>query len=115
MTWDRISKALDYDVEAYDIEEIKKWVDSGAYQVWEADNSTLLTHGINLAGGGLGVKVVAAAGNIGEIVGLLEAVEQEARASGCEILTTIGRRGWDKTAKKIGWNNVASIYVKRLT
>lgn len=115
VTWNRIQEALDYDVEAADLETIKDGIESGDYQLWESENSSLVTQGINLNSGGLGVKVLAAAGNLEEIVGLLKEVEQEARASGCEVITTIGRRGWKTTAKELGWNNVASIYVKRLT
>lgn len=114
VTWDRIQEALDYDVEAYDIEELKSRVESGDYQLWESENSSLITQGINLQSGGIGVKVLAAAGNLEEIVGLLDQIEQEARASGVELLTTVGRRGWNHTAKEIGWDHVASIFVKRL-
>lgn len=114
VTWTRIQEALDYDVEASDLESLKKDVESGSCQLWESENSSLVTQGIHLNSGGIGVKVLAAAGNLKEIVGLLETVEQEARASGCELLTTIGRRGWNQTAKEIGWDHVASIYVKRL-
>jgi hypothetical protein len=116
VSWqDKIQEAIDYDVEASDIAEIEKNIDSGDYQLWESENSAMVTQGINLASGGIGVKVLAAAGDLKEIVGLLETVEQEARASGCELITTIGRRGWKVTAKEQGWNNVASVYVKRLT
>lgn len=114
VTWNRIQEALDYDVEAYDLEGIKGRVESGEWQLFESENSVVVTEGMSLASGGVGVRVVAAAGNLQEIVGLLGTIEQEARASGCEMLTTIGRRGWDKTAKEIGWVHTASIYVKRL-
>ena len=114
MSWDRIQEALACDVRACDIEEIKRCVESGAYQLWESENSSMLTHGINLASGGIGVNVVAAAGDLQEIVGLLTQVEQEARASGVELLTTTGRNGWKPTARLLGWDHVASIYTKRL-
>jgi hypothetical protein len=109
-----IREALDYDVEASDIQEMEQKIASEEYQLWEAENSAMVTRGIDLGSGGIGVKVLAAAGNLQEIVGLLDEVEQEARASGCELLTTIGRRGWKVTAKEIGWTDVASVYVKRL-
>lgn len=115
MSWkEKIQEALDYDVEASDISAVEKDIESGDCQLWESENSALVTRGIYLASGGVGVKVLAAAGNLEEIVGLLEKVEQEARASGVELLTTIGRRGWKLTAKELGWSNVASVYVKRL-
>jgi hypothetical protein len=114
VTWERVQKALDYDVHASDIESIKQCIESGAYQLWESENSSMVTHGINLASGGVGVNVVAAAGDLQEIVGLLTQVEQEARASGVELLTTTGRNGWKPTARLLGWDHVASIYTKRL-
>jgi hypothetical protein len=110
-----IAEALDYDVEASDINEIEKNIESGDCQLWQSENSAIVTEGMTLQSGGVGVKVLAAAGNIKEIVGLLEEIEQEARASGVELLTTIGRRGWKQSAKEIGWTEVATVYVKRLS
>jgi hypothetical protein len=116
MTWqDYIKEALCYDVQHFTIEDVESGVASGDYQLWESENSALVTSGVPLQSGGIGVQVLAAGGNLEEIVGLLDEVEQEARASGCEILTTVGRKGWIKTAKEIGWIDVASIYVKRLS
>lgn len=115
MIWqDLIQEALDYDVEVSDIHEVEANIENGDFQLWESPNSAMVTKGIHLASGGIGVKVLAAAGDLTEIVGLLDLVEQEARASGCELITTIGRRGWKLTAKEQGWDNVASVYVKRL-
>lgn len=116
MSWkDKIQEALDYDVEACDLEAIEKEIETGDCQLWESENSAMVTRGLHLSTGGIGVKVLAAAGNLEEIVGLLDEVEQEARASGVELLTTIGRRGWAKTAKEQGWSPVATVFVKRLT
>jgi hypothetical protein len=115
MSWqDYIKEALCYDVQSFTIEDIESGIATGDYQLWEAPNSALVTSGVNLQSGGIGVQVLAAGGDMEEIVGLLQEVEQEARASGCEILTTVGRKGWKVTAKEIGWVDVASIYVKRL-
>ena len=115
MSWqDYIKEALEYDVQSFTIEEIEERVASGDYQLWEAENSAMVTSGVNLQSGGIGVQVLAAGGNLDEIKGLLDVVEQEARESGCEILTTVGRKGWRHTAKELGWLDVASIYVKRL-
>lgn len=116
MNWqDYIKEALCYDVEHFTIEDIESGLASGDYQLWEAPNSALVTSGVRLQSGGIGVQVLAAGGNLEEIKGLLDEVEQEARASGCEILTTVGRKGWKTTAKELNWVDVASIYIKRLT
>ena len=116
MSWqDYIKEALCYDVQHFTIEEIEVGVELGEYQLWESPNSAMITSGVNLQNGGIGVQVLAAGGDLEEIKGLLSVVEQEARASGCEILTTVGRKGWKSTAKEIGWDDVASIYIKRLT
>lgn len=115
MSWqDYIKEALCYDVEHFTIDDIESGIASGEYQLWEAENSALVTSGVHLQSGGVGVQVLAAGGNLQEVMGLLGEVEQEARTSGCEILTTVGRKGWIKTAKELGWLDVASIYVKRL-
>jgi hypothetical protein len=114
VTWSRVQEAMDYGVESYDLEGLKERVASGDCQLWESENSTIVTEGVELNGGGVGVNVVAAAGNLQEIVGLLETIEQEARASGCKLMSAIARRGWYPTVSKMGWSNVASVYVKRL-
>jgi hypothetical protein len=111
---DYIKEALCYDVEHFTIEDIESGIASGDYQLWEAPNSALVTSGVKLQSGGIGVQVLAAGGDLEEIKGLLSEVEQEARASGCEILTTVGRKGWKATAKEIGWDHIASVFIKRL-
>lgn len=116
MIWqDYIKEALCYDVQHFTIEDIESGIASGDYQLWESDNSAMVTSGVQLQSGGIGVQVLAAGGNLDEINGLLAQVEQEARESGCEILTTVGRKGWKNTAKELGWIDVASVYIKRLT
>lgn len=116
MSWrDYIKEALCYDVESFSIEDIESGIASEDYQLWESDNAAMVTSGVRLQSGGVGVQVLAAGGAYEEVLSLLERVEEEARLAGCEVLTTVGRVGWIKTAKEIGWNHVASVYVKRLT
>lgn len=116
MSWqDYIKEALCYDVQHFTIEDIESGIASGDYQLWESGNSAMITSGVELQSGGIGVQVLAAGGNLDEINGLLAQVEQEARDSGCEILTTVGRKGWKNTAKELGWIDIASVYIKRLT
>lgn len=115
MSWERIQEALDYDVEASDLEQLKASVESGQCELWEEGDSTAVTQGIHLQSGKIGVKVIAIAGSLEESKTLLRTIEDAARESGCELLTCVGRRGWKHTAKELGWDNVASVYVKRLT
>ena len=116
MTWqDYIKPALVYDVEHITIEDIESGIACGNYQLWENGEAAVVTSGVNLQSGGIGVQVLAAGGTHDAVMSLLDEIEQEARLSGCEILTTVGRRGWNKTAKATGWNHVASVYAKRLT
>ena len=115
MSWqDHIISALQYDVQDFTIEDIESGIASGNYQLWESENAAMVTSGVPLQSGGIGVQVLAAGGDMDEINGLLAEIEQEARESGCEVITTVGRTGWKKTAKQLGWNHVASVFVKRL-
>jgi hypothetical protein len=116
VSWqDYIKSALVYDVEHFTIEDIESGIASGNYQLWENGEAAVVTSGVNLQNGGIGVQVLAAGGTHDAVMSLLDEIEQEARLSGCEILTTVGRTGWGKTAKSTGWTHVASVYVKRLT
>ncbi len=115
MIWqDRIKEALCYDVEHFTLEDIESGIATGDYQLWEAENSAVITSGVRLQSGGIGVQILAAGGNMDEVLGLLAEIEQEALASGCEILTTTGRKGWLKALKERDWLDVATIYIKRL-
>jgi hypothetical protein len=115
VSWkDFINEALCYDVQSFTIEDIESGIASGHYQLWESENSAMVTSGVPLQSGGVGVQVLAAGGAYEELLSLLEEVEEEARLAGCEVLTTVGRTGWIKTAKEIGWTHVASVFVKRL-
>ena len=115
MTWqDYIKEALCYDVAHFTIEDIESGIATGDYQLWEAENSALVTSGVKLQSGGIGVKILAAGGTYDEVVGLINDVEQEARLAGCEALMTTGRRGWRKTAKDLQWKEVSRTLVKAL-
>jgi hypothetical protein len=112
---DLIQQALDYDIESSTIEEIESGIESGDFQLWREGDSAVVTAGFHLQFGGVGVRVVAAAGNLQEITKILAEVEREARANGVEALTAVGRRGWVGIAQEAGWGHAASVYVKRLT
>jgi hypothetical protein len=115
VSWqDLIQEALYHDVQHFTLPDIESGLASGEYQLWEAEKSAMVTSGVMLQNGGVGVQVLAASGDKQEIESLLQEVEQEARASGCEILTTVGRVGWKPTAKSLGWEHTASVFVKRL-
>jgi hypothetical protein len=115
MTWqDWVREALCYDVEQFTMEDIESGLAAGEYQLWTDENAAMVTSGVRLQSGGVGVQVLAAGGAHEQLMGLLDRVEGEARKAGCEILTTVGRIGWIKDAKIRNWVHVASVYVKRL-
>ena len=114
MSWqDLIKEALQYDVEHFSLEDIESGVASGDYQLWESDDSAMVTKGVNLQSGGLGVQILAASGTIDGIQTLTNEIETEARLSGVELLTTVGRKGWKKIMGD-DWLDIASVYIKRL-
>ena len=116
MSWqDYIVDALQYDVQDFTLEDIESGIASVNYQLWESDNAAMVTSGVALQSGGIGVQVLAAGGAYEELMQLLDDVEEEARQAGCEVLTTVGRTGWKNEAKKRDFIHVASVYVKRLT
>lgn len=116
MSWqDHIISALQYDVQDFTIEDIESGIASGNYQLWESENAAMVTSGVPLQSGGIGVQVLAAGGAYEELMQLLDDVEQEATQAGCEVLTTVGRTGWAREARKRNYTHVASVYVKRLT
>lgn len=115
MNWKSlISEALDYDVEASDISSIEKDIESGDCQLWESENSAMVTKGFHTADGSIGVRVIAAAGVYDEVLKLLADLEAQARASGVKMLVTTGRKGWRKTAKHLQWKEVAVTLAKEL-
>lgn len=97
------------------MEDIESGLATGNYQLWESDSAAMVTAGVQMQGGGIGVQVLAAGGDYGELMRFLDDVEEEARAAGCVALITTGRRGWRKTAKARQWKEVAVTLVKSLT
>lgn len=115
MIWqDLIREALWYDVQEFTIEDIEKGVEEGYYYLYQSDNSAVVTGGVRLQSGGMGCQIIAAAGNMDECLSLLDQVEQDAKASGCELITTVGRNGWKKVLAPKGWTDISTIYIKRL-
>lgn len=79
--------------------------------LFEGHKSVLLTHLAEIKGI-KSLSVWVAAGELSEVLQLVDQAEDHARQAGCKQIVFIGRRGWIRAAK--GYRDTATIGVKEL-
>lgn len=96
------------------IEDVEAKIEAGAYQFWPALSSAAITE-LQVFPTERVLMVLYGGGNLIE---LMEKMEPEfctfARFLNCSAIGGIGRRGWDRVARKHGYEFATIMMVKRL-
>lgn len=80
-------------------------------RVHESRNSVLVTRD-SILGGRMVRSIWVAAGNLTEVLDLVDQVEREARRDGIKAIVFMGRRGWIRAAK--GYSSLQTVGIKEL-
>ena len=110
----QIQRALDRSW-GYTLEDIRRGIESGAMQLWDAPASALVTKVIQRPQG-LELFFFLAAGDLDEIKALYPIVMEWARLLGCDRAYFVGRRGWERSflTREEGWTTTDVVFSKEI-
>ena len=119
MTADKLIELIDASIEDnpfYSREAILALIQSGEAQLWNTDNSILVTELIkNNQSGALSIQVVVGGGELSEIIpGLTTQAEQWAKSLGAKKARFDGRPGWVRAMRSYGYHEVSRTAEKDL-
>ena len=97
-----IENALEYSNGNHLFEDIVAGIIKGTFQLWPASKSCLVTE-ITQYPRKKVLHIFLAGGDLNEIKSMRDDVEAWAKAHGCDDMTMVGRLGWSKALKDIGW------------
>lgn len=108
-----IGDALEYDP-SYSVQDIIDQVGEQRAELWATDNSIAVTNVMDKPNARQ-FHIWIAAGDLIELMNeIYPHLEQRARELGCGIMTISGRRGWIRKLKPNGFEEAATVGVKRL-
>ena len=118
---DLLEKALKHDYYGMSLADVKEFIVNEEMQLWTVfDEAKHLlaacTTETNEAFGHKGCKIILLAGGHMStwLDDLLDVIDRWATAQGCEYIEAIGRRGWEKAAKKFGYQYGHTVIYKEL-
>lgn len=108
-----IGDALEYDP-SYSVDDILQEVEQHRAEMVVLDNSLTVSNVIDKPQARQ-FHIWIAAGDLDELEGeIYPFLEQRAKELGCSVMTISGRRGWVRVLRKHGFEEAATVGVKRL-
>lgn len=105
----RFQKALDLGSNVYELEDIAAAVKSGAMQTFSNEDAFVVTQ-IGVFPRKKVLNILLLAGELDAVLALQPEIEAFGRQHGCELMTAMGRPGWQKILPKLGWRHTASLF-----
>jgi hypothetical protein len=86
------------------IEDVERMIEEGHYQFWPGRRCAAITE-IQVYARKKALCVVHGGGELAELIEEMEpALCDFARAAGCDLVTGIGRKGWQRVCEKHGYS-----------
>lgn len=96
------------------IEDVERLIDDGTYLFWAAEQSAVVTE-VSQYQRRRVLTVMHGGGDLAELLDYVEpALCVYARSIGCDAISGIGRRGWDRECKKRGYRLAHITMIKDL-
>lgn len=108
-----LEAALKYANNTHNIEDIRKGVANGYYQLWPAEKGALITEIESYPNRNV-LHVFLGGGELQQLLDMVESVEVYAKTIGCKSVTVSGRKGWVKLLKRRGARELCTTMAKEL-
>lgn len=109
-----IERALAYAGGSHTLADIEQAVAEGTMQLWEGEDSALVTEIRETPQQKL-LMFFLAGGNLGEIEAMLPPILEWGRSVGCTVAKFVGREGWERTfLQRQGWKSGGIVMEKSL-
>jgi len=97
-----IERALEYSGGTHTFEDVKAAILESKMQIWPAQRGVAVTEIIVYPARKV-LHVFLAAGEMEQLLDMIDAAAQWGRSQGCQSLTMTGRKGWQRVLKQSGW------------
>jgi len=108
-----LEEALKYANNTHDIEDIRRGVANGTYQLWPAKNGALITEILSYPNRNV-FHVFLGGGELQQLMDMIESVEIYAKTIGCKSVTVSGRDGWVRLLAQRGARKLCTTMAKEL-
>ena len=108
-----IEAALEYSGGTHSYDDIMAGIESGHMQLWPAKKACAITEIVVYPQKKV-LHVFLAAGDLDQIVDMIDAGAAWGIGQGCQMMTMNGRRGWLRVLSKEGWANTMTVMERRL-
>jgi hypothetical protein len=92
--------ALEYSDGTHSLEDVAMALDKDEMQLWPGINTAIVTEILEFPQKKI-IHVFLAAGDMNEVIRILPYIEKHGKKEGCEELSMIGRKGWERVMDKI--------------
>lgn len=103
-----IADALEYSGGTHTVDDVIDGIVSGHMQLWPAPRGCAVTEIVSYPRKKV-LHVFLAAGEMDQIVDMLESAKDWGRQQGCDAFTIAGRKGWKRVLAKHGFNETFTV------
>jgi hypothetical protein len=104
-----IEAALHYNCGTQDLDDVKRQLESGEMQLILGQKSAVVTQ-ISAFPNKTFINIVLAGGDLEELKGIANKIEDASRKAGLDGVIIVGRKGWGKVLD--GYKTFATIFMK---
>lgn len=108
-----IADALEYSGGTHTVDDVVEGIVSGRMQLWPAERGCAVTEVISYPRKKV-LHVFLAAGEMDQIVDMLDSAKAWGRDQGCDAFTIAGRKGWKRVLAKHGFQETFTVLETQL-
>ena len=108
-----IESALDYSGGTHNFDDVVQGIVSGRMQLWPAEKGCAVTEIVVYPRKKV-LHVFLAAGEMDQLIDMIDAAAAWGIQNGCESMTMSGRHGWLRVLDKKGWKSVMAVMERKL-
>lgn len=102
---DLIEMALQYCDGTHTLDDIARGIYNGQFTLWTPGGGSVIVTEVVVYPRRKVLNIFLGAGDMDDLINTLPALEDHARANGCDGLACSGRIGWARVLKEHGWGN----------
>ena len=108
-----IEDALEYSGGTHTFDDVAEGILNGHMQLWPTDRGCAVTEIVVYPKKKV-LHVFLAAGEMDQLIDMIESASIWGRTQGCTSMTTSGRKGWKRVLSGEGWKEVMVVMEKEL-
>lgn len=111
---EQIENALEYSGGTHLFEDVVEGVKTGKMQMWPHPNGSVAITEVICYPRKKVIHVFLAAGEMDDLLDMIDAAAAWGRSQGCTGMTMAGRHGWSRVLDKHGWKSVLTVMERKI-